>query len=103
MTFISSFVLTNLTALQHTAKPPFFLLFEGHNATMAAMILTAKEVQSLVNVQHRSPHTLLGVHPLGDGSGLVVRAFLPDVVKVEIQPVHEKEKPKFELKRIPNT
>ncbi|MGH7991212.1 MAG: 1,4-alpha-glucan branching enzyme, partial [Limisphaerales bacterium] len=47
--------------------------------------------------------TLLGMNPLGDGSGLVVRALLPDAAKVEVQPVHEKDKPKFELKRIPNT
>jgi 1,4-alpha-glucan branching enzyme len=43
------------------------------------------------------------MHPLGDGSGLVVRAFLPDAAKVEIHPTHEKDKPKFELKRIPKT
>jgi 1,4-alpha-glucan branching enzyme len=43
------------------------------------------------------------MHPLGDNSGLVVRALLPDAKKVEIQPVHEPAKPKFELKRIPNT
>jgi 1,4-alpha-glucan branching enzyme len=43
------------------------------------------------------------MHPLGDKSGLVMRAFLPDAAKVEILPVHEKGKPKFELQRIPNT
>ena len=63
------------------------------------MILTPDELHSLVELTHQSPHTLLGMHPLGDGSGLVVRAFLPDAAKVEIQPVHEKDKPKFELKR----
>src|SRR5881394_3061121 len=67
---------------------------------MASMILTANEVESLVKVQHRSPHTLLGVHPLGDGSGLVVRAFLPDAATVEIVPVHEKARPAFKLKRL---
>src|SRR5882724_4883291 len=67
------------------------------------MILTPDELRSLVELTHQSPHTLLGMHPLGDKSGVVVRAFLPDVKKVEIQPVHEKDKPKFELKRIPNT
>src|SRR5208283_262526 len=35
-----------------------------------------------------------------DNSGLVVRALLPDAARVEIQPVHEKGKPQFELKRI---
>src|SRR5271170_602570 len=67
------------------------------------MILTAEELRSLVELKHQSPHTLLGMHPLGDKSGVVVRAFLPDAAKIEIQPVHEKDKPKFELKRIPNT
>src|SRR3989442_10088935 len=100
MIFISSLVPGNLTPLPHTTKPPFFLLFEAHMATMAAMILTAKEVENLVTVQHRSPHTLLGVHPLGDGSGLVVRAFLPDAAAVEIVPVHEKNRPAIKLKRL---
>ncbi|HEY1663253.1 MAG TPA: 1,4-alpha-glucan branching protein GlgB [Verrucomicrobiae bacterium] len=67
------------------------------------MILTPEELRSLVELTHQSPHTLLGMHPLGDKSGLVVRAFLPDAAKVQIQPVHEKGKPAFELQRIPNT
>jgi 1,4-alpha-glucan branching enzyme len=67
------------------------------------MLLTNDELQSLVGLIHQSPHTLLGMHPLGDKSGLVVRALLPDAAKVEIQPTHEKTKPKFELKRIPKT
>src|SRR6202000_2812497 len=67
------------------------------------MILTKEELRSLVELKHQSPHTLLGMHPLGDKSGLVVRAFLPDAAKVEIQPTHEKDKPKLELQRIPNT
>ncbi len=66
------------------------------------MILSPAELRSLVELTHQSPHSLLGMQPLGDGSGLVVRAMLPDAAKVEIQPVHEKDKPKFELKRIPN-
>src|SRR5476651_1129155 len=67
------------------------------------MILTPDELRSLVELTHQSPHSLLGMQPLGDGSGLVARAMLPDAAKVEIQPVHEKDKPKFELKRIPKT
>jgi len=67
------------------------------------MILNAEELRSLVELKHQSPHTLLGMHPLGGKSGVVARAFLPDAKKVEIQPVHEKDKPKFELQRIPNT
>ena len=67
------------------------------------MLLTKDELRSLVELKHQSPHSLLGMQPLGDQSGLVVRALLPDAKKVEVQPVHEKDKPKFELKRIPNT
>ncbi len=67
---------------------------------MAGMILTAAELESLVNVQQRSPHALLGMHPLGDGSGVVVRAFLPHASAVEIVPVIEKDKPKIKLKRL---
>jgi len=67
------------------------------------MILTPDELRSLVELTHQSPHTLLGMHPLGDQSGLVIRALLPDAQKVEIAPVHEKNKPKLELQRIPNT
>jgi len=64
------------------------------------MILTPEELRSLVDLTHQSPHTLLGMHPLGGGSGLVARAFLPDAAKVEIHPTHEKNQPKFELGRI---
>ena len=67
------------------------------------MLLTKEELRSLVELTHQSPHSLLGMQPLGDGSGLVARAMLPDAARVEIQPVHEKDKPKFELKRVPNT
>jgi 1,4-alpha-glucan branching enzyme len=67
------------------------------------MILTPEELQSLVEMRHSSPHTLLGMHALGDAAGLVVRALLPDAAKVRIHPTHEKTKPEFELNRIPNT
>jgi 1,4-alpha-glucan branching enzyme len=70
---------------------------------VAGMILSREELRSLVGLTHQSPHTLLGMHPLGDGAGLVVRAMLPAAAKVEIQPTHEKDKPAFELKRIPKT
>ncbi|HEX3626890.1 MAG TPA: 1,4-alpha-glucan branching protein GlgB [Verrucomicrobiae bacterium] len=67
------------------------------------MILTKEELRSLVELTHQSPHTLLGMHALGDQSGLVARALLPGAAKVEVQPVHEKDKPSFALERIPNT
>ncbi len=67
------------------------------------MILTKDELRSLVGLIHQSPHMLLGMHPLGDHSGLVVRALVPGAQKIEIQPVHEKNRPAFALQRIPET
>jgi 1,4-alpha-glucan branching enzyme len=67
------------------------------------MVLTQEELRSLVEVRHRSPHQLLGLHPLGDGSGLVARTMAPDAAKIEFQPVHEKDKPTIKLKRVPKT
>src|SRR5690349_6106984 len=64
------------------------------------MILTEAEVETLVHVQHRSPHQLLGMHPLADGSGVVVRALIPDAARIESVPTHEKDKPTIKLKRI---
>jgi 1,4-alpha-glucan branching enzyme len=64
------------------------------------MILTSSELDSLVRAIHRHPHQLLGMHPLGDGSGLVARAFLPEADQVEVRPTHEKSKPAFKLERI---
>jgi 1,4-alpha-glucan branching enzyme len=67
---------------------------------VGTMLLTQDELQSLVQVRHRSPHQLLGMHPLGDGSGLVVRAFLPNAAKIEAVPTHEKKKPRIQLKQL---
>src|SRR6185436_5543105 len=64
------------------------------------MILTDAERDSLLNVRHRHPHQLLGMHPLGDGSGVVVRAYLPDAATVELVPVLEKKKPSLKLERL---
>jgi 1,4-alpha-glucan branching enzyme len=64
------------------------------------MILTNEEADSLVQVRHRSPHTLLGMHELGDGTGLVVRAFYPRAVQIEAAPVHEKTKPTVKLEQV---
>jgi 1,4-alpha-glucan branching enzyme len=64
------------------------------------MILSPAEVDSLVKVQSRSPHQILGMHPLGDGTGVVVRAFYPGATEIRIRPVHDKKKPAFALKRI---
>ena len=67
------------------------------------MLLSQDEIHSLKEVRHRSPHQLLGLHPLGDGSGLVARAFASDAAKVEFHPVHEKNKPVIKLKRVPDS
>jgi 1,4-alpha-glucan branching enzyme len=64
------------------------------------MILTQDELRNLVQLKFRSPHEWLGMHPLGDGTGLVVRVMVPDAKEIEVQPTHEKNKPKFKLKRI---
>jgi 1,4-alpha-glucan branching enzyme len=40
------------------------------------------------------------MHPLGDGSGVVVRAFSPGAAKVEVVPTHEKDKPRITLTRL---
>src|SRR6185436_15945762 len=64
------------------------------------MLLTEPELGGLIHATHRCPHQLLGMHPLGDGSGLVARALLPHAAKVELVPTHEKAKPRLALKRI---
>src|SRR5205807_444444 len=61
------------------------------------MILTHDELESLIQATNRNPHQLLGMHPLGDGTGVVVRAFLPNAAAVEAVPVSEKDKPKIKL------
>jgi 1,4-alpha-glucan branching enzyme len=64
------------------------------------MILTTEEIVSLIRALHSSPHQLLGMHLLGGGSGVVVRAFWPRAISIEAVPVHEKNKPSIKLKRI---
>ena len=64
------------------------------------MLLTQVELQSLIEVKQRTPHQLLGMHPLPDGTGVVVRALVPDAAKIEVQPAREKDKPAFELTRL---
>src|ERR1017187_849801 len=64
------------------------------------MLLTQAELQSLIEIKQRTPHVLLGMHPLADGTGVLVRALVPDAAKVEVQPVHEKDMPAFKLTRL---
>ncbi len=67
------------------------------------MILSQSELDSLVRLVHRSPHQLLGMHPLSGGKGVVARVFWPSAARVEVHPTHEKSKPSFGLKRIHNS
>jgi 1,4-alpha-glucan branching enzyme len=64
------------------------------------MTLTQDEAESLVHLRHNSPHELLGMHRLGDGSAVVVRVFAPAAAKVSIVPVHEKSRPEIKLTKI---
>src|SRR5947209_16915078 len=64
------------------------------------MILTRAELESLIEAANRNPHQLLGMHPLGDGTGVVVRAFLPNAAEVKIVPTQEKDKPEIILKSL---
>jgi 1,4-alpha-glucan branching enzyme len=64
------------------------------------MILTNQEADSLLEVRHPSPHTLLGMHALGDGAGVVVRVFHPHAAQIQAVPVHEKNKPAIKLTQV---
>ena len=67
------------------------------------MLLTPQELSDLAGLRHRSPHSILGLHPLGDGTGLVGRAFMPGATRVEIIPVVKDAGPTFELGLISET
>ena len=58
------------------------------------------ELWTFVELRHRSPHGVLGMHPLGAGPEVVVRAFQPGAAKVEIRALDEADGPNLELQRI---
>ena len=64
------------------------------------MLLTQTELRNLVEVKYGMPHQLLGMHPLGDGSGIVVRAFIPGAAEVTVVPLRTESPPPFKLKRL---
>ena len=64
------------------------------------MILSPDELRSLIELKHRSPHQFLGMHPLGGGSGVVVRALVTDAVAVEVQPAQEPDQSAIRLERL---
>ena len=63
------------------------------------MILTRAELESLIQATNPNPHQLLGMHALGGGTGVVVRAFLPNAAEVKLVPLQEKDKPEISLER----
>ena len=63
-------------------------------------MLTPSELDSLTRLIHRSPHTLLGLHPLGDGSGMVGRAMIPGAVAVQLVAVHDRSQSVLDLERL---
>ncbi len=65
------------------------------------MLLSSAELDSLSQLVHRSPHSLLGLHPCA--TGLVARAQVPDAMKVELVPTHDRKQPRFELRRLGET
>jgi len=67
------------------------------------VLLTPQELSDLAGLRHRSPHSILGLHPLGGGAGLVGRAFIPGATRVEITPVAKDAGPTFELSLISET
>jgi 1,4-alpha-glucan branching enzyme len=66
----------------------------------AGMILSTAELEALVAVRHASPHDLLGMHPLGVGKGVVIRAVMPGATGVEAHPVHESAMPRIRLEMV---
>ncbi len=64
------------------------------------MLLTPSELDSLTRLIHRSPHTLLGFHPLGDRSGMVGRAMIPGAVAVQLVAVHDRSQSVLDLVRL---
>ena len=50
------------------------------------MILTETELHSLLEARNGTPHSLLGLHALSDGKGLVARALVPGATKVRVVP-----------------
>jgi hypothetical protein len=67
------------------------------------MVLSQKDLQSLVESKQRNPHHFLGMHKLDDGQGVVARALAPKATAVELEPVHEKDKPSIALQRLGST
>ncbi len=57
------------------------------------MILSADELQSLLQVRHAAPHAVLGMHPVSKNGqrGLVVRALVRDAVRCAVVDANRRE------------
>ncbi len=60
-------------------------------------LLSPEELASLVELRHNHPHQVLGMHPLGDGAGWVIRAFIPGATSVEVLSTQESGLPRIRL------
>jgi len=72
----------------------------GPFVRVRGVILSRDELRSLVEFRHATPHELLGMHPLGNRPGVVVRALVPDAAQIEVRPVHERKLPRIRLERL---
>ena len=50
----------------------------------AALAHVDEQIRRLLDLTHPDPHSVLGIHP--DGDGVVVRAYRPDAEQVTILP-----------------
>src|SRR5713226_4282760 len=56
---------------------------DDSSASAVYPTLSDSEVERLLALVHRDPHSLLGAHPVGAG-GVIVRAFKPEAEQVEL-------------------
>ncbi|MFM2295703.1 MAG: 1,4-alpha-glucan branching protein GlgB [Verrucomicrobiota bacterium] len=64
------------------------------------MILSKAEFASLTEVRNSSPHSLLGLHSLGLGEGVVARAIAPGAATVEFHPLGKSRQRPVKLTRL---
>ncbi|MCO5052489.1 MAG: 1,4-alpha-glucan branching protein GlgB [Verrucomicrobiae bacterium] len=64
------------------------------------MILAPDEWRKLVELKHRSPHSVLGLHVRDAAPGLVARAFEPRAAKITLRPLDKAAGPTIELPRV---
>ena len=67
------------------------------------MLLSQSELESLVQGSISRRIRCSDCNRSGTAKGLVARAMIPGATRVELVPVHDTTRPKFELKRIGDT